>query len=69
LAQAFQLLIHVSTDSDGARRVMGIAEIRGVRETSSPDEGSRALLDLIPLYRYDQGFKPTEHRPSFVGDP
>jgi pilus assembly protein CpaF len=58
IAQAFQLLVHVSTDSGGARRVLSIAEIRGAHEST---------LDLSTLFRYDGGFKPTEQRAGFLG--
>ena len=58
LAHAFQLLVHVTVDSGGARRVQTISEVR-------LDPGSS--LELIPLYRYDNGWKSTDHRPSFQG--
>ena len=59
LAQAFHVLVHVSMDEGGARRVVAIDEIRGARDNT---------VEVTPLYRYDQGFKATENRPSFVGD-
>lgn len=59
LAQAFQLLIHVSMDDDGARRVMGIDEIRGARDNT---------VEVTALYRYDRGFKPSDQKPSFTHD-
>jgi len=59
LAQAFQVLVHVSMDADGARRVVAIDEIRGARENT---------VEVTPLYRYDNGFKASENRPSFAGD-
>jgi pilus assembly protein CpaF len=57
LAQAFQILVHVSMDADGARRVVAIDEIRGARENT---------VEVTPLYRYDQGFKASENKPSFI---
>jgi pilus assembly protein CpaF len=39
------------------RRVLGIDEIRGAREST---------LEVRPLYRYDHGFKASEHKPSFT---
>lgn len=57
IAQAFQLLVHVSADGGGARRVLSIAELRGARDHT---------LDVTPLYRYDGGFKAAEHRASFL---
>jgi pilus assembly protein CpaF len=59
LAQAFQVLVHVSMDADGARRVVAIDEIRGARDST---------VEVTPLYRYDQGFKVSENRPSFASD-
>jgi pilus assembly protein CpaF len=56
IAQAFQLLVHVSLDSGGARRVLSIAELRGAHGST---------LDLATLYRYDNGFKATDQRASF----
>jgi len=58
LAHAFQMLVHVSIDPSGARRVQSIAEIRGAREQT---------LDVAVLYRYDGGFKATDQRATFLG--
>jgi pilus assembly protein CpaF len=57
LAQAFHILVHVSMDEGGARRVVAIDEIRGARENT---------VEVTPLFRYDQGFKATENKPSFL---
>ena len=57
LAHAFQLVVHVSVDNGGARRVQTIAEIR-----LQPGEP----LELIPLYRYDNGWKITEFTAGFL---
>lgn len=57
LAQAFQVLVHVSMDADGARRIVAIDEIRGSHDDT---------IEVTPLYRYDQGFKASEHKPSFI---
>jgi pilus assembly protein CpaF len=59
LSQAFSLLVHVGTDIEGGRRVMGISEVRAARGQT---------LELLPLYRYDQGFKPSEHRAGFLAN-
>jgi pilus assembly protein CpaF len=57
IAQAFQLLVHVSLDPNGARRVLSIAEVRGSHD---------GVLELTTLYRYDGGFKSTEQRAGFL---
>lgn len=59
LAQAFQVLVHVSMDADGARRIVAIHEIRGARENT---------VEVSPLYSYDQGFKASDNRASFIQD-
>jgi pilus assembly protein CpaF len=56
LAQSFQILVHVSMDEGGARRIVAIDEIRGARENT---------VEVTPLFRYDQGFKATDNKPSF----
>jgi pilus assembly protein CpaF len=57
IAQAFQVLVHVSLDASGARRVLSLAELRGAHGST---------LDLATLYRYENGFKSTEQRASFA---
>jgi pilus assembly protein CpaF len=57
IAQAFQLLVHVSADAGGTRRVLSIAEVRGARDNT---------LEVTALYRYDHGFK-ADSRASFLG--
>jgi pilus assembly protein CpaF len=56
IAQAFQLLVHVSADVGGTRRVLSIAEVRGARDNT---------LEVTALYRYDHGFK-ADSRASFL---
>jgi pilus assembly protein CpaF len=59
IAQAFSLIVHMDVDRDGTRRVVSIDEVRG---------GSDERLELRTLYRYDRGFKATEHRAGFLGE-
>jgi pilus assembly protein CpaF len=58
IAQAFQLLVHVSADQSGVRRVLQIAEIRGAHG---------GTLEVVPLFRYDGGFRAGDQRASFAG--
>jgi pilus assembly protein CpaF len=57
IAQAFQLLVHISTDNNNVRRVLQIAEIRGVHGST---------LEVAALYRYDNGWKASNERPAFM---
>jgi pilus assembly protein CpaF len=57
LGQAFGLVLHMRMDADGARRVASLGELQHT-------QGDR--LGLRTLYRYDQGFKATEHRARFL---
>jgi pilus assembly protein CpaF len=57
IAQAFGVLVHINTDPSGTRRVQSIAEIRGAHDST---------VEVTALYRYDNGFKQTDHRPSFM---
>jgi pilus assembly protein CpaF len=57
LAHAFQLVVHVSPDTGGARRVFAIAEV---------SLGDSGRLELVPLFRYDGGWKSTEFRAGFL---
>ncbi len=58
IAQALQLVVQVGADAGGARRVLSISEVGGARDST---------LKLTALFRYDGGFKSTEHRASFLG--
>jgi pilus assembly protein CpaF len=57
IAQAFQLLVHISTDHNNVRRVLQIAEIRGAQGST---------LEVAALYRYDNGWKSSSDRPAFL---
>jgi pilus assembly protein CpaF len=57
IAQAFQLLVHISTDHNNVRRVLQIAEIRGAQGST---------LEVAALYRYDNGWKSSNDRPAFL---
>lgn len=57
IAQAIHVLVHVAIDRDGVRRVISIAEVTGARDEA---------LSVRELYRFDGGFRATEHRASFV---
>ncbi|MDD9934355.1 MAG: ATPase, T2SS/T4P/T4SS family [Myxococcales bacterium] len=59
LARAFELIVQITAAPDGARRVVSIDQVRG---------GDGSKLDLRGLYRYERGFKPTEHRAGFLSD-
>ena len=56
IAQAFQLLVHISTDHNNVRRVLQIAEIRGAQGST---------LEVAALYRYDNGWKAGSERAAF----
>ena len=58
IAQAFQLLVHVSADGNNVRRVLQIAEIRGAHGST---------LEVAALYRYDNGWKASSERPNWIG--
>jgi len=55
IGHAFSLIIHISSDGSGARRVQSISEIRGTGDST---------LELSQLYKYDGAFK-AEQRPTF----
>jgi pilus assembly protein CpaF len=57
LGHAFGLVVHMRMDADGARRMVSLGELQHT-------EGDR--LGLRTLYRYDHGFKATEHRARFL---
>jgi pilus assembly protein CpaF len=57
IAQAFQLLVHISADHNNVRRVLQIAEIRGAQGST---------LEVAALYRYDNGWKAGSERSAFL---
>ena len=59
MAQAIQLLVHVCISKDGLRRVENISEITGARGET---------LEVKPLFRFNNGFRATEHRAGFLKD-
>jgi pilus assembly protein CpaF len=58
IAQAFQLVVHVGPDAGGTRRVQSIAELKSARD---------GALTLSVLHRYENGFKTSDQRASFLG--